>query len=389
MRTTGLLLAAILFPVVIHAAALVNINVADAALLDTLPGIGPSKAVAIVEYRTQHGSFVQIEDIQNVSGIGPSTFANIKSLITVGDTGTQTSNTSSVTSTATSTESVSAVGSVSAYTPPPSDISVTAGPDVTAITEAPFTFTATTKTKSGALDPSANVHWSFGDGSSAEGSAVDKVYHYSGTYLVTVTATDGSAVARDETVATVRPAAVRITEISCDGIVLANDAEDILDLSGWSLSSGINSFRIPKGTMLLPNAKTLFPSAISNLPSTPNAFLMYPTGMVAARYAPPVVALATTTEPAGGGSASDGQPSSSVTGYTEVQAVEPIISTKADAQSHEDGVKAPAVPTQPVGVAGAALPSATSAPSPSLFKSPWTLGFIGTVLLAGGAFIFI
>ena len=65
-------------------AALVNINTADAALLDTLPGIGPSKAAAIIDYRTQHGPFARIEDIQNVSGIGSSTYADIASMITVG-----------------------------------------------------------------------------------------------------------------------------------------------------------------------------------------------------------------------------------------------------------------------------------------------------------------
>lgn len=82
MRYT--LLALILFlPIVAHA-ALVNINTADAALLDTLPGIGPAKAAAIIDYRTQNGPFVAIEDIQNVSGIGPATFANMKGQITVG-----------------------------------------------------------------------------------------------------------------------------------------------------------------------------------------------------------------------------------------------------------------------------------------------------------------
>ncbi len=67
-------------------AAVVNINTADATLLDTLPGIGPSKATAIVDYRTAHGPFAHSEDIQNVKGIGPSTYTGLKSSITVGDT---------------------------------------------------------------------------------------------------------------------------------------------------------------------------------------------------------------------------------------------------------------------------------------------------------------
>lgn len=64
-------------------AALVNINTANATLLDTLPGIGPAKATAIVEYRTLHGPFVRIEDIQKVKGIGPSTFAQLEPMISI------------------------------------------------------------------------------------------------------------------------------------------------------------------------------------------------------------------------------------------------------------------------------------------------------------------
>ena len=66
------------------AVELININTADVVELDTLPGIGAVKAQAIVDYRTQNGPFVKIEDIMNVSGIGQVTYDNMKSLITVG-----------------------------------------------------------------------------------------------------------------------------------------------------------------------------------------------------------------------------------------------------------------------------------------------------------------
>ncbi|HEY0735467.1 MAG TPA: ComEA family DNA-binding protein, partial [Herpetosiphonaceae bacterium] len=61
----------------------VNINQADAATLNTLDGIGPATAEAIVEYRTTSGPFKRIEDIQDVKGIGPALFNNIKDHITV------------------------------------------------------------------------------------------------------------------------------------------------------------------------------------------------------------------------------------------------------------------------------------------------------------------
>lgn len=62
---------------------LININMASASQLDTLPGIGPSLAQRIIEYRETVGPFLRIEDIQNVSGIGPATFEKLKDRITV------------------------------------------------------------------------------------------------------------------------------------------------------------------------------------------------------------------------------------------------------------------------------------------------------------------
>ncbi len=62
---------------------LININTADAALLQTLPGIGRVKAEAIIAYRRTHGAFSSEEEIQNVSGIGAATWEEIRDLITV------------------------------------------------------------------------------------------------------------------------------------------------------------------------------------------------------------------------------------------------------------------------------------------------------------------
>ena len=61
----------------------VNINTADAATLQTIPGIGPSKADRIIEYRESEGKFNEIDDIKNISGIGNKTFESIKEYITV------------------------------------------------------------------------------------------------------------------------------------------------------------------------------------------------------------------------------------------------------------------------------------------------------------------
>ena len=62
---------------------LVNLNTADIAALMTLPGIGESRAKAILSYREQHGAFAQIEDIMKISGIKQAAFSKIKDKITV------------------------------------------------------------------------------------------------------------------------------------------------------------------------------------------------------------------------------------------------------------------------------------------------------------------
>ena len=61
----------------------VNLNTAGAAELDTLPGIVPTMAERILQYRQSNGPFVTVEDLKNVSGIGEKKFADLKDLVTV------------------------------------------------------------------------------------------------------------------------------------------------------------------------------------------------------------------------------------------------------------------------------------------------------------------
>jgi competence protein ComEA len=63
---------------------LIDINTASLDELNTLPGIGPTLAQNIIDYRDTYGPFAFIEDIMNVDGIGTSAFEEIKDLITVG-----------------------------------------------------------------------------------------------------------------------------------------------------------------------------------------------------------------------------------------------------------------------------------------------------------------
>jgi len=63
----------------------IDINRAEPWLLEALPGIGETRAQAIVDYRSENGPFKRIEDLLKVSGTGEATFDKIKDFITVSD----------------------------------------------------------------------------------------------------------------------------------------------------------------------------------------------------------------------------------------------------------------------------------------------------------------
>lgn len=61
----------------------INLNRADESELQNLPGIGPSKATAIITFRNENGPYQSIDDLKKVTGIGDKTFEKLKESITV------------------------------------------------------------------------------------------------------------------------------------------------------------------------------------------------------------------------------------------------------------------------------------------------------------------
>ncbi|MBF0807828.1 ComEA family DNA-binding protein [Rothia nasimurium] len=65
------------------AAGLVNINTASAEELQTLPKVGPVLAASIISWREQYGGFSSVDELDQVSGIGPATLEALRPLVTV------------------------------------------------------------------------------------------------------------------------------------------------------------------------------------------------------------------------------------------------------------------------------------------------------------------
>ena len=66
------------------AMAAVDLNTATAEQLDTLKGVGPAKAKAIIEYRTKNGPFKSVNDLEKVNGFGKKTVDALRADVSVG-----------------------------------------------------------------------------------------------------------------------------------------------------------------------------------------------------------------------------------------------------------------------------------------------------------------
>src|SRR5258706_7318553 len=88
MMNRLLLLFTLLFALCGIGNAAVNVNTASKEELDSLKGIGPVKAQAIIDYRTKNGPFKTVDELEKVPGIGPKTLTDIRKDVTISGSST-------------------------------------------------------------------------------------------------------------------------------------------------------------------------------------------------------------------------------------------------------------------------------------------------------------
>lgn len=80
---TSLFFAIALSPLGVLAAGSVDLNTADAAALESIKGIGPTRAAAIIEYRNTHGPFATVDELVKVPGIGDKSVQQLRDQLNV------------------------------------------------------------------------------------------------------------------------------------------------------------------------------------------------------------------------------------------------------------------------------------------------------------------
>ena len=269
--------------------ASININEASLGELDSLNGIGPVKAQDIIDYRNANGDFGSIEEIMDVSGIGPATFDKIKNDITVGESGTDPVEEDPAPEEEEEEDEVSGGGGgVMTYPLGGETLTVEAGVNKKyAIVHTPIKFSG--EAYYGDRESvTARKIWNFGNGDTDTGKEVEYSFDYSGNYIITFSA----KTFEEEALTTFEMEIVEpqigvslVVEGGKGFIEIENKSPRRHELSGWRIVSGDKYFLIASHTFIGPESKLRFTASSMGLTLVKNRTrLQYPDGVTSNVY---------------------------------------------------------------------------------------------------------
>ena len=273
VKTLPLLLvlcATLLAPIYAHAShgdgKKININIADADLLDTLSGVGPVTAQKIIDGRP----YSSIEEISNVQGIGApgsKSYEDIKDHITVGEAAASSSSSAtgdSQTSSVLPPQFSSVVEFKTVEIEPPPDIFLRVPERVEVVALSHAHFRAEVFDAKGKVVAGPFVGWSFGDGTRADGIEVSHEYEFAGDYLVNVRAQSGALFDDKKITVTVRESALSLfVDAGGEWVGIENNSAAASDLSNWRIHAGHQYFILPEGTEILPGSLVKFSRSLT------------------------------------------------------------------------------------------------------------------------------
>lgn len=150
----------------------------------------------------------------------------------------------------------------------------------------PTTYTARAFKESGKETTAVAVQWNFGDGSVQTGLEVTHAYAYPGTYIVTIegnrTGFLREITARSRMTVRVLEPELTIAHATRDYIEIKNVSGEEVDVSGYVLTAGGMTFRLPAGTFLVSKGSVRFTRSITGLDGSQSVTLFHPTGAVLA-----------------------------------------------------------------------------------------------------------